>query len=266
MHALSASVEALLRTVSAEIVMPRYQKLAAHEIEEKSPGDQVTIADREAELRLNDGLSGILPAGLVGEEACAADPSLMDGLESGTHWIIDPIDGTANFAAGRPHFGLMVALVADGLAQAGWMFDPVLNRMCHAALGHGAFIDGERVTARESGEALPVAAVSFKYQDPTRRAELIALLAGNVRAADPPMCAAEQYPRIALGTNDIALFERTLPWDHVPGALFLGEAGGTVARMDGGAYQFWDKGRGLLAASSPAMWERAAKLFEEGVA
>jgi fructose-1,6-bisphosphatase/inositol monophosphatase family enzyme len=265
MHALSPAVEALLRTVAAEIVMPRYQRLAAHEVEIKSPGEEVTIADREAELRLNEGLALILPeARMIGEEACAADPSLLDGLEHGTAWVIDPIDGTSNFAAGRPHFGIMVALVRDGVAQAGWMYDPILNRMCHAALGGGAFVDGARVTARESGEALPVAAISLKFLNPDQRANMLEQTAGKVTPVDPPMCAAEQYPRVAFGTNDIAIFARVLPWDHIAGALFLTEAGGKVARMDGSPYQFWDRRTGMLAASSPSMWDRAAMIFDEG--
>ncbi len=80
--------------------------------------------------------------------------------------------------------------------------------------------------------------------------------------ADIPRCAAEQYPRIVLGVNDLAVFERTPPWDHAPGALFVNEAGGKVARPDGSPYVIGaDPGRGLLAACSPAMWERAAAII-----
>ena len=125
MHALSQAVEALMRDVAETIVLPRYRTLAAYEIEEKSPGDLVTVADRESELALNAGLARILPdARMVGEEGCAANPALMEGLDKGIAWIIDPIDGTGNFAAGRPHFALMVALFAEGETQAGWMNAP----------------------------------------------------------------------------------------------------------------------------------------------
>ncbi len=63
--------------------------------------------------------------------------------------------------------------------------------------------------------------------------------------ADIPRCAAEQYPRIVLGVNDLAVFERTLPWDHAPGSLFVNEAGGKVARPDGSPYVIGaDPGRG----------------------
>ncbi len=261
-EALHAPVSALMREVAQTIVLPRFRNLAAHQIEEKSPGETVTIADRESEERLNAGLTRILPeARLVGEEACAADPALMDGLGAGTAWIIDPIDGTSNFAEGIAPFAIMIALVADGVLQAGWILDPLTGRMCHACAGGGAWIDGERVFARGSGGALPVAGISTKFMRAQDREAFIARATGQMILADIPRCAGEQYPRIVLGGNDLALFERVLPWDHAPGALFLGEAGGTVARLDGTPYRIGEPRTGLLAACSPRVWEAAAKVL-----
>jgi fructose-1,6-bisphosphatase/inositol monophosphatase family enzyme len=262
MHKLSAPVEALLRDVAATIVMPRYQQLETHQISEKTPGDLVTIADKESEERLNEGLARILPESrMVGEEACTADPSLLDGLGSGVAWIIDPIDGTNNFASGKPPFAIMVALVADGEAKAGWMLDPITGRMCHAVQGGGAFINGARVQARGSGEPLPKAGISTLFMEPAVREAFLARSAGKLSLADIPRCAGEQYPRIVLGNNDLALFERVLPWDHVPGALFVDEAGGKVARLDESPYCFWDGRPGLLAASSARMWDLSAAIL-----
>jgi fructose-1,6-bisphosphatase/inositol monophosphatase family enzyme len=262
MHALSPAVETLLRDVAATVVMPRYQQLEAHQITEKTPGDLVTIADQESELRLSEGLAALLPeARIVGEEGCTADPSLLDQLDSGTAWIIDPIDGTGNFAAGRPHFALMVALVADGVALAGWIYDPLRDRMCHAHKSGGAWINGARLTARPSGAALPIAAISTKFMNAGQREDFVRRSAGRFTLADVPLCAGEQYPRIALGENDMSVFERTLPWDHVPGALFLTEAGGHIARMDGSPYRFWDGRTGLLGAASREIWDAAAEVL-----
>jgi len=262
MDVLTQQVTDLMRQVAADVIMPRYRNLAAHEIEEKSVGEQVTIADKESELRLNEGLAKILPeAGLVGEEACAADPTLIDKLKSGLNWIIDPIDGTSNFASGNPPFGIMIALVDGGETQAGWILDPISGRLCHAALGKGATINGERVQARESGSALPVAGLSLLFVDPARRQALIDRAQGKLMMVDIPRCAAEQYPRIVLGQNDCALFERTLAWDHAPGALFVNEAGGRVARPDGKPYRPDQDRKGMLAATSPAIWEKAAAIL-----
>lgn len=262
MDALTAPVTALMRQVAADVVMPRYRNLAADEIIEKAADELVTIADRESELRLQEGLARLLPeAGIVGEEACAADPGLLDKLRHGLNWLIDPIDGTANFASGKPPFGLMIALVDGGETLAGWMLDPLTGRLCHAARGKGATIDGERVTARESGAPLPLAGLSLLFVKPEDRQGLIDRAEGKLQMADIPRCAAEQYPRVVLGVNDLALFERTLPWDHAPGALFLNEAGGRVARPDGSAYRVDDNRKGMIAAASPAMWDRAAAIL-----
>lgn len=262
MHGLYRPVAELMERVAAEVILPRYRNLAAEDISEKAADDFVTIADKESEIKLAEGLSRILPeAGLIGEEACAADPSILDGAGTGVNWIIDPIDGTGNFAAGRPPFGVMIALVADGLVQAGWILDPIDGRICHAEAGGGAFLDGERVTAQESGSAPPVAALAVYFMTPGRRADIVARARGRLTLVDIPRCAAEQYPRLALGQNDIALFERTLPWDHAAGSLFLAEAGGRVARPDGSAYIVGDGRKGLLGAASPRLWDEAARIL-----
>ncbi|MES2271731.1 MAG: inositol monophosphatase family protein [Pseudomonadota bacterium] len=262
MHPLYRQVATLMKTVAAEIVLPRYQNLAAEEIEEKAADDYVTIADKESEIRLHEGLSKILPeAGVVGEEAVAADPTVMDNVGNGLQWIIDPIDGTGNFAAGRAPFGIMVGLVDNGVIQAGWILDPLTGRMCHAALGGGAYIDEQRITAKETGADKPIAALAVYFLTVEQRAEIAVKAEGKLTLVDIPRCAAEQYPRLVLGTNDVSLFERSHPWDHAAGALLLNESGAKLARRDGTPYIIGDNKRGLLGASSHRMWDKAAQIL-----
>lgn len=261
-HPLHPAVAALLRSVAAEVVLPRFRALGDDDVRHKAPGDPVTVADVESEVALTDGLRALrAEARLVGEEAAAADPSLLDGLGAGVVWVVDPIDGTANFAAGRTPFALMVALAEDGVTTAGWILDPVTDRLCHAHLGHGAFIDGELVRSRPTGDDPPRAALATSYLPPRRRADLAARASGTLAPAPHPRCVGEQYPRLVLGATDVALFERALPWDHAPGALFVEEAGGRVARPDGSAYRIADRRPGLLAACSPQLWDRAAAIL-----
>lgn len=256
---LHEPVIALMRDVARDVIMPRYQNLRAHEISEKAADDLVTIADKESEVRLADGLINILPeAGVIGEEACAADPAILERAGKGLNWIVDPIDGTGNFAAGRPPFGIMIALADEGATLAGWILDPLTGRLCHAILGAGSHIDGERVQARESDDALPVAALAVYFMTPEERADIQRRAEGNFSLADIPRCAAEQYPRLVLGQNDVSVFARTLPWDHAAGTLFLNEAGGCCQRLDGSPYMVGDLRRGLLGASSPRLWNVAA--------
>ena len=258
-HRHHDAVVALMRQVAADIVMPRFRNLAADEIEEKAADDMVTVADRLSEAALTAGLAALGPdIRVVGEEAVAADPSLVDGIDRGRVWIIDPIDGTNNYASGIATFGIMIALVEDGTTQAGWILDPVRDRLCHAVSGSGAYIDGGRVHARPTTGERPSAVIAtYHLTDPEREA-LVDRAETRFTVSPMPRCAAEQYPRLVLGTNDVALFQKTLPWDHAPGSLFLREAGGVVRRPDGTDYRVGDQRPGLIAAASPALWEQAA--------
>ncbi len=263
MHPLHAAVDGLMRKIGRDVVMHHFGTLAADQIETKDgPDDLVTIADREAEHRLIGGLTGILPGShVVGEEGVAADPALLGGIARGACWVVDPIDGTHNFANGRHPFAIMVALLTDGETQAGWILDPATRRMCHAARGGGAYVDNQRVAARGTGARRPVAALATRYLPDDVRADVVARADGRLTTADIPNCAGEQYPRLFLGENDVALFWRAKPWDHIPGALILTEAGGRIAHPDGSPYRAGGERTGLLAAASPALWDEAARIL-----
>ncbi len=259
-HALTAAVRSVMVDAANRAILPRYRKLSADQIDAKAADDVVTIADREAEAILAEGLAALLPeATIVGEEAAHADPALLDRLGDALCWIVDPLDGTNNFARGDPPFGVIVALAEAGETIAGWLYDPLSGRLCHAARGDGAWVDGERITAQPSGASPPIAAISLVYMDAAKREAVKARVTPHYSVVDIPRCAAEQWPRLALGINDLSIFERTLAWDHAAGVLFLNEAGGKAARPDGRPYRV-DEAHlpGLLGASTPALWDALA--------
>lgn len=259
---LKQAVTGLLRHVAAHEVMPRFRALAAHEIAEKSPGEVVTTADREAELRLSEGLAALnIGARIVGEEAASRDPALLDGIGEGLVWLIDPLDGTANFAAGHGPFGMMVALVENGEPVAGWMFDPQSGRLCHAERGKGATCDGAAVRARATDRDRPIAALATQFMGAERRARVHAVAERRFARVPIPRCAAESYPRLALGQNDVAMFQRILPWDHAAGVLFLTEAGGHATHWDRTPYCVGGNGAGLLVAADARQWDAAADVL-----
>jgi len=259
--ALTRGVHALMREAAERAILPRYRRLADHEVSEKAADDLVTVADQEAEDILAAGLARLLPAAaIVGEEAAHADPSLLDRLGDSLCWIVDPLDGTNNFAAGKTPFGIIVALAEHGETVAGWLYDPLRERFCHAAKGRGAHIGEERIRSHASGRTPPVAAISLIFMDPARRERVKQLIAPFYEIVDIPRCAAEQYPRLVLGQNDVSIFERTLPWDHAAGVLFLNEAGGKAARPDGSPYLVHDHARpGMIGASTPELWDALAE-------
>ena len=260
-RALDAAVAALMRETAEKTLLKHYQKLSIGDVTDKAADDVVTIADTESEAMLAEGLAKILPdAAIVGEEAAHVDPAIFDRLSNKLCWIIDPLDGTNNYAVGKPPFGILLALAEQGETVAGWIYDPLSGRLCTTHRGQGAWINGERFTSRVSGADKPIAAVSLVFLDNAKREALLEHIAPHYTLVDIPRCAAEQYPRIGLGVNDVSLFEKTLAWDHAAGVLFLNESGGKAARPDGSAYRV-DRHLepGLIGASSPALFDAMAE-------
>ena len=140
------SVTGLIRDVAVQEIVSRFQKLESHEIGDKASGEIVTAADIEAEKLLSAGLSDMLPGSrVIGEEAASADPGLFDLFKGDDPvWIVDPVDGTRNFANGIHRFGVIVALWADGRTRAGWLHDPLTGNTVTAVEGEGAWQDGRR--------------------------------------------------------------------------------------------------------------------------
>ena len=265
---LADRIGAVLRSAAAREVMPRFRHLRAGEVEEKAPGDLVTIADREAERVIAEGLAAIRPdARFVGEEACAREPERLNALDRGAAWIVDPIDGTGNYAAGREPFALMAALIEDGVTQAACILDPVADRLIVAERGRGTWREGVRVAADDAGagaavEPATLTGIVSDFSRPPAMAARVAVLAERIGAVVPTRrCAGYEYPLVAAGTRDFALYWRTLAWDHAPGVLLLEEAGGVAARIDGSPYRPADASAPILIARSPAVWATVAAIL-----
>lgn len=267
LSALDAEMRDLLRFAAERSMMPRYRSLAESEIEMKGEDDPVTIVDREVEAFLSEALAKLAPGvAVVGEEAAASDQNVLAGL-SGQCWIIDPLDGTSNFTKGEGHFGIMIALADLGEAIAGWIYDPRRKRLCHARRGEGAFIDGERMKAQPSGSVPPNLAAMKRFMQAPQRAAFEAEIEPHYTLVEAPGAAAEQYPLTVFGGHDVAIYERTMPWDHAAGCLFLNEAGGTCLRPDGSPYRVDDPRKGLIGAASRALFDDLAeRLVSAGLA
>jgi fructose-1,6-bisphosphatase/inositol monophosphatase family enzyme len=252
-------VAGLIREVATTIVLPRFRRLDAEEVRQKSPGDVVTIADQESERALAAGLTRLLPGSeVVGEEAVAADPGVLARVgDRGAVWIVDPLDGTNNFAAGKTPFAVMVALLRGGEPAASWILDVVADRMAVAEAGSGAYIDGVRVKTRtdDPGAGAMTGTLARHYFPKDLRAQVNAHAGEFANVTNGHHCAGYENPWVATDEQQFAMFWRILPWDHLPGALFVREAGGVVRHIDGSAYRPTDSERGLLIAPNPDVWE-----------
>nr|WP_201469038.1 inositol monophosphatase family protein [Microbacterium hydrocarbonoxydans] len=197
--------------------------------------DIVTDADREVEdlirLRLRESRPG---DGFVGEES-DADPGT-----TGVTWVVDPIDGTVNYAYGIPAYAVSIAAV-EGVAHpdewqalAAAVYAPASGELFTAARGSGAWLDGRRLEVSVETPAGALLATGFGYDPTTHDGDLATVrsimpMARDLRRAG---AAALDLAYVAAGRLD-GYFERGLkPWDFAAGALLVTEAGGQVSRLD----------------------------------
>lgn len=226
-------IEELLRETVALHVLPRYQKLARHEIDEKQADDFVTVADIEAERHLTPRLAALIPGSLVlGEEAAFKAPETMASLDSGELlWLVDPVDGTRSFVQGRPGFATIVALVRGDTVIAGWIHQPVGDRWVSAESGAGMRLRGlgpmPAVEAAERGFFLGRTPGGARARD---RADAI-----GVEALRHPGSGALAFIGMAAGEAALSYFARGWPWDHAAGALIVREMGGTACFLEDAA-------------------------------
>jgi fructose-1,6-bisphosphatase/inositol monophosphatase family enzyme len=256
------ALDRLLRETARTIIMPRFRHLDAGAVREKTgPLDLVTDADEAAEVFITAALQETYPGCLVvGEEATSRDGSLLDRLaDADLAFVVDPIDGTSNFAAGLPLFGTMAAAVVRGRVQAAVILDPVSDSASLAVLGEGAWEiagDGTRTALRV---AAPVpadrmtGAASWRYLSPELRDEVLPNLRHVAQVWDF-RCAAHQYRMLAAGHCHFVMFNRLMPWDHLPGCLLHQEAGGFSAKFDGSAYLPGQTTGGLICAPDRDCW------------
>jgi fructose-1,6-bisphosphatase/inositol monophosphatase family enzyme len=259
-------VTRLIEEAAAAEIMPRFRQLAAGDVREKAPGDLVTVADEAVEARLTPLLVALVPGSIVvGEEGAASDPSLLNRLlDDRPVWIIDPVDGTSNFAEGKPAFAVMVALARGRDILAAWIHDPVAVRTAVAAAGEGAWL-GDRRLSVASAPSAPgdMAGVLlsgfFGSRELGRKIEARRKRVRTVRSA---RCAGIEYLRLAAGEMHFSLFTKLMPWDHAPGVLLHREAGGHAAYLEGGAYEpAAIKRSGLLLAPDPDSWQQLHRLL-----
>ncbi|MFC0246328.1 inositol monophosphatase family protein [Falsochrobactrum ovis] len=262
----------LLSNAAEKEIMPRFRKLGQGDIRLKtSAADLVTEADVNAELFITAELKSRFPdAVIVGEEACSDNPDLLKGLgEADLAFTIDPVDGTFNFASGVPLFGVMLAVVVKGETVAGIIYDPMGKDWLLASKGSGAHIrqiNGDMSAVKVAPAAAidqMTGSISWQYTAEPLRSRL-ARNHSKFLSQIGYRCAAHEYRIIATGGAHFAVYNKLMPWDHLPGALIHQEAGGYLARWDGSAYLPSHVDGGLLVAPDKESWlEIQTALWQE---
>lgn len=252
----------MLQNVAQEAINPRFRSLKAGEIHEKNPGDLVTDADHEAEVLITATLVAAYPDAVVlGEEAYAADPSLMARYVAADHaFTVDPVDGTKNFVNGSPDHAIMVAETRDGQAVRSWIWQPQHELAYTAERGAGCYRNGVRVTREAPGASEALRGRTSK------RSWIGASLGGLAPLALTWVSCGIDYPKLVEGAADYILYRGAAPWDHVPGSLMLAEVGGFVGTARGGWYSPRDNATGgLIAAGSPAAYDTVLQAWRENL-
>ena len=267
--AQQAHVINILRRASRAEVMPRFRNLAASDIAAKSgPNDLVTAADLAAEAMITRALRQLFPSALiVGEEAVASDPSLPDKIaDAPLAFLIDPVDGTWNFAHGLSMFGMILCVTRFGKPAFGVIYDPTNDDWVIADSESPARLEGPLKAPRDLRVSMgkPIETMSgyipLGVFPMDQRIKLAATLPGFGRV-NSLRCSAHEYRMVAQGNTDFVLSGSLHPWDHAAGALICAQAGGHVEMLSGGPYDATLKNGYLLAAPDKTTWNRLKKVF-----
>jgi len=226
----------------------------------KGPQDFLTEVDRETEAFIAERLLRVFPDdGFIGEES---DP--RPAGDGGAAWVVDPIDGTANFARGVPHFCVSIACIEAGRIEAGVIYNPMLDELFSARRGGGARLNGAPI--RVSGAtALAECSIEVGWNSRAGAAQYIDLLRRVASTGASPSRMASgalAIAYVAAGRSDGFVERHINAWDCLAGILMVSEAGGYVSdflKGDGLA-----KG-GPLIACAPGVRDAlvAAAAFEE---
>jgi fructose-1,6-bisphosphatase/inositol monophosphatase family enzyme len=183
------------------------------------------------------------------------------GRPGETCWIVDPLDGTANFAAGRDRFAMIVCLVHDRATIAGWILDVPNGRMAAAAKGQGVTLDGAAVR-RQAPAGRPKGLIGDRIHKEFDR-QLVNGQRARLGELTTLRCAGREYIEILAGRFDFCLHRMTKPWDHAAGALMLAEAGGDAVRFNGASYRPADRiESGIIGAATPSVLTEVRAVFE----
>jgi fructose-1,6-bisphosphatase/inositol monophosphatase family enzyme len=253
----------ILRDAAKAEVLPRFRRLDASAVRQKSEAiDLVTEADEGAERLIRAEVAKRWPEALfVGEEAVAADPALLERLDQASlAVIVDPVDGTANFAAGLPLFATMAAVVQNGETIAGIIYDPMGDDWFVAEKGAGAFMRRPDGSAERVHVATPpsmdqmVGTVSLAFLPAESKPRILPNLA-KVRVVANYRVAGHDYRLLSSGHTHFAAFNKLMPWDHLGGTLIVTEAGGYAARFDGSPYLPTHRAGGLILTPDKQTWD-----------
>ncbi|MEN8168838.1 MAG: inositol monophosphatase family protein [Pseudomonadota bacterium] len=224
-------LEQIIREAAQAELLPRFKQVD-HSL--KSDGSIVTEVDIAMQQHMLNVLHDRWPQiPLLGEEMSPEEQQgLLDNNGEGL-WLLDPIDGTSNYAAGIPYFCVSLALMRKGMVELAIIYDPLRDESFSAEKGKGAWLNGEPLQAPRATRPLKqgIALIDLKRLSPQLAAKV---------TAEPPYSSqrnlgsgALDWCYVASGRVDVYLHGGQKLWDYAAGQLILSEAGGHAATLEG---------------------------------
>ena len=255
MHAL-LNVAVMAARRAGAVLIRKMVNLEKLDVEKKGHNDYVSEADRKAEETVIDCIHKHYP-----DHAILAEESGVQG-ESGTVWIIDPLDGTTNYLHGFPVFCVSIGVQVNGRMEHAAVYDPMRQELFTASRGQGAQLDGRRI--RVSGQknierALIGTGFPFRQADQEigPYLEMLGKVVRNTSGVRRPGAAALDLCYVAAGRLDGFWETGLAPWDLAAGSLIIREAGGIISGLDG-SENFLDTGHVLCG--TPKIYAGLAKM------
>jgi myo-inositol-1(or 4)-monophosphatase len=255
-----AAVAVDLAQDAGAILRDRFDR--PHDIQFKSAIDMVTEADKASEALIAERLRARYPTHrLLGEEGARG----AAGTEAASpfRWVIDPLDGTTNFAHNMPGFAVSIGLEYGGTPVVGVVFDPIRDELFLARQGGGATLNGATLRVSSSDDLLrSLLATGFSYDLAKRpkQAETWLAFLTRVQAIRQTGSSALNLCAVAAGRLDGYWEDAVLPWDVAAGVLMVREAGGTVSRFRGEPFATDD---GDLVASNGLMHDSMLTIINQ---
>ena len=240
---------------AGDILVDRFDKVK--KVSFKGRGNIVTDVDTYVEGEVFAILRGEYPdMGLLGEESAASSGN------EGYTWIVDPLDGTRNYASGIPFYSVVVGLAFDGEALVGVNYDPVRNDVFEAERGKGAFLNGKPISVSEKSrieDCILGMDLSYDNVGAVNGLEVVRSIWPGMQTARIMGSSALGISYAAAGRTDLYFHHQLAPWDQVAGVLLVEEAGGIITDRTGNRAGLHSDG---LIASNPTLHAEFMRITE----
>lgn len=189
-----------------------------------------TQADIESEEFLKKELYALKRA-----DFCAEESGISGNEGNGFQWVIDPLDGTTNFAHHIPYFCISVALAENGIPVLGAIYNPLLDELFYAEKGKGAMLNGKKITVSDPksfSDAIIAIGLSYKHIHRASIVHLAERVSREARTVRHFGAVALDLANVACGRIDGVAFSHLAWWDVAAGAILVAESGGKITEFD----------------------------------